>query len=200
MPTLNPTLKKATTTAGRMVDKKMVELQQNMVAAMAATAKTATLLYELKEWAKSKAEPAIRDKVGLLGHGFTDLMDANILLTRAMSDGTQARWEMLKLTLTDKVASLLSGDNPATAEWLGGEDLAMAMDRVEREEKQVNRMKKQAFTHQDKPQGNYNNNSKSHYNKDKKKRGYSSNYDKKRHNQGNKQKSSNKDFHKRGSH
>ena len=120
VPGLDKCLHTATTPAGRVVDKKLMELQANMTAAMASVAKQADVIYELKTWAKSKEEPAVRDKVDILSRSFIELMDANILLTRAMSDATHVRREVLKLTLTTRVATLLTDDNPATPEWLGG--------------------------------------------------------------------------------
>ena len=60
------------------------------------------------------------DKVNLMSKTFVELMDVNILLTRAMSDATYARREALKFTLTEDLASVLSEENPATVEWLGG--------------------------------------------------------------------------------
>ena len=172
-----------------------------MTAAMTSVARQSTVVYELKTWAKSKVEPAVRDKVALLSKMFVELMDANILLTRAMSDATNARREVLKLTLTDKVASLLSDDNPATAEWLGGEDIAAALDRAEKEEKQVSRFKKPAFSFQEnknsykggqrndnKSKPKYNNQGKNDKSKGRSQGKY----------QGNK--SNKKDFQSRGSH
>ena len=198
VPKLDPTLRKATTAAGRLLDKKLAEMQANMAAAMTSVAKQATVMYELKSWAKSKAEPAVRDKVELMSKTFVELMDANILLTRAMSDATYARREALKFTLTEDVASVLSEENPATAEWLGGEDIAAALDRVEKEKKQVSRFKKPTYSFQDKSQGSYNNKGGQH--KAKQKHGQGK-YDKtKSRSQGKYHKSSKKDFRPRGPH
>ena len=45
VPKLDPTLRKATTTAGWLLDKKLVKMQANMAAAMTLVAKQATVMY-----------------------------------------------------------------------------------------------------------------------------------------------------------
>ena len=81
-------------------------------------------------------------------------MNANILLTRAMSDATILRRDTLKF-LSEKVAGLLSDENLATADWLGGDDLMAAMDKLEKEEKQVSHFKK-SFAYTDNKSALYN--------------------------------------------
>ena len=60
-------------------------------------------------------------------------MDANILMTQAMSDAASLRRDTLKFSLLEKVAGLLSDENPTTADWLQGDDLTATMDKLEKE-------------------------------------------------------------------
>lgn len=193
-PQLNNALKRATTQNGRLMDKRLVEMQLNMTAAMTAVARQATILDDLKEWAKSKdAGKSLAGKSDILGKMMIMSMDANILLTRAMSDATSLRRDTLKFSLSEKVAGLLSDENPATADWLGGDDLTAAMDKLEKEEKQVSHFKK-SYSYADNKGATYNKQAKHQDGYKSKKQKYS----KEKSYSGNKKQK--KDFHKRGSH
>jgi hypothetical protein len=117
---------------GKRVDKALTQVQQNMTAAMAAVAKGATVAVEFKAWAAQHVDPDVRYKAGVFVEQYTTLMDANILLTRSMSDVTEVRREVLRSSIVNKVYQpLLTDKNPATPEWLGGKDMEGAAKRLE---------------------------------------------------------------------
>ena len=208
-PELNEALAKALTPIGVKLDKKLADVQKNMIAAMAAVATQATFLWELKDFIKSGVAPQVKEHLPLVSRGFVALMDANILLTRSLSNITHARREAVKLCLNKDVGAVLSDKNPATPEWLAGPDLTAEFDRVEKERKDIAKMKHFSFSHPN--QGGYQSTSENkqgygggNKNKHQSKSRSNSSYkkDKKPYNTGNKKKHSRdkEDFHRRGAH
>ena len=120
---------------------------------MTGVATQATFLWELKDFIKSGVAPQVKEHLPLVNSGFVALMDANILLTRSLSDITHARREAVKLCLSKDVGAVLSDKNPATPEWLAGPDLTAEFDRVEKERKDIAKMKHFSFSHPN--QGGY---------------------------------------------
>ena len=109
-----------------------------------------------------------------------------------MSDATSLRRDTLKFSL--RVAGLLTDENPAIADWLGGDDLTAAMDKLEKDEKQVSHFKK-SFAYADNKSAPYNKQQGKHQDEYKNKKWK---YSKEKSYSGNKKQ--NKDFYKRGSH
>ena len=89
---------------------------------------------------------------------------------------------------------LLSNESPATADWLGGDDLTAAMDKLEKEERQVSHFKK-SFAYADNKGATYNKQQGRHQDGYKSKKQW---YSKEKSYYANKKQK--KDFHNRGSH
>ena len=202
-PALNDALEKSLSTIGVKLDKKLQDVQKNMTAAMAAVATQATFMWDFKDYIKSGVVPQLKEQLPLVQAGFVTLMDANILLTRALSDATHARREAVKLTLNKEIGAVLSDKNPATPEWLGGPDLTAEIDRVEKEKKDIAKMKHFTFPNTSfARQGNTDNSQQQHGHKNKssKSRSYQKDNKKKPYNSKKKYPKDKEDFHRRGTH
>lgn len=131
---MNTVIYKKVTKEHQWSDRMIQQIQSFLVAGMAAVASQAEHAMKLRARFNGFIEVEkdnLPAELQTLGKSHVSLMDATLLFTKTMNELTSLRRKMLRNDLIEPYKSLLDEEkNPATAQWLAGNDVHAAIRKA----------------------------------------------------------------------
>lgn len=127
VPRLNSEIYKRISGEHQFADKAMQQIQSFMVAGLTAVGYQAENALKVRSWVnglKEEDREHLPPEMLKLGKSYVTLMDASVLMTRAMGEITSLRRKIVKNDLVEPYKSLVDDEkNPASPSWLAGDDV-----------------------------------------------------------------------------
>lgn len=130
------------------MDRSLQQTQAHIMAGLTAVAYEAEQAMKIRAWfsaLKEDEKEELPPEIARLGKSYVKLMDASLLFTKSVGDITSLRRKLVKNDLVEPYKWLFDDDkNPATANWLAGEDINAAIRKAKDSAVLVDKITKQS--------------------------------------------------------
>lgn len=130
---LNQEIYKRISGERQWADKAMQQIKSFMVAGLTAVGYQAELALKVWTWVNGLKEEE-KERLPLeklqMAKAYVGMMEAAILMTRAMGEVTSLRRKIIKNELIEPYKSLVDDKNPASPAWLAGDDVHSAIRKA----------------------------------------------------------------------